>query len=50
VDFTVLFPADVFGEEGVRELVHVFTSLVHGFLSSPDTAVGELLPAVARVD
>ncbi|WP_062650034.1 condensation domain-containing protein [Streptomyces maremycinicus] len=45
VDCSVLFPADVFGEEEVRELAHVFTSLVHRLLSSPDTAVAELLPS-----
>ncbi|MER6207015.1 condensation domain-containing protein [Streptomyces sp. NPDC001073] len=50
VDFSVVFPADVFDEEGVRELVDVFTSLVHRFLSSPDTPVEELLPSAARVD
>jgi hypothetical protein len=45
VDFTVLFPADVFGEESVRELAHEFTSLVHRFLTAPDSAIGDVLRA-----
>ena len=48
VAFTVLYPADVFDDVSVGDLVRVFTSVVHRCLSEPRSPVGTLLPSLAR--